>query len=288
MTTKNHGRLLVGGVALGLVLVGGLALAFTQGQNRDWTFRGWWNRVPPKFPERQDLLDRSFSFCRVLYESVRDEPLGHGWNTDYPDSDINFMVRFSELTKTHISRDGDGMPNHIVVTLDDDSLFNYPFIFMSDVGTAGFTDSQAARLRDYLLRGGILYVDDFWGIRAWDHWAEEMGKVLPPDQYPIVDVPMDHPVFQSFFTIRKIPQVPSIQFWRRSGGVGTSERGRESEVPHFRGILDDKGRLMVIMTHNTDIADGWEREGEDDEFFYRFSIRAYPLGVNIAIYAMTH
>jgi len=175
-----------------------------------------------------------------------------------------------------------------VVTLDDDAIFNYPFIFMSDVGTAGFTLSQAERLRQYLLRGGTLYVDDFWGIRAFEHWKHETAQILPPDRYPIVDVPLDHTIFRTFFTIKEVPQIPSIQFWRRSGGTSTSERGLETNEPHFRGIFDEKNRLMVIMTHNTDIADGWEREAEDDEFFYRFSIRAYPLGVNIAIYAMTH
>lgn len=277
---------MVATVLTAVTLMVSFALAQQWDSRRSW--RGWWNRVPPNFPTEQDLQDRSFSFTRVLYESVRDEPLGHGWNTDYPDSDTNFMVRLSELTSTRISRDAEGMPKHIVVTLDDDAIFNYPFVFMSDVGTVGFTAHQAARMRDYLLRGGILYVDDFWGIRAWEHWKSEMAKVLPPDQYPIVDIPLDHVIFRTFFTVRKIPQVPSIQFWRRSGGTGTSERGWETEEPHFRGIFDDRGRLMVIMSHNTDIADGWEREGEDDEFFYRFSIRAYPVGVNIAIYAMTH
>ncbi|HSF18964.1 MAG TPA: DUF4159 domain-containing protein [Vicinamibacteria bacterium] len=256
--------------------------------NPDWGWRGRWNRVPPRFPDQEDLKERSFAFARVMYQSVRDEPLGHGWNTDYPNSDLNFMIRLSELTKARVALDGEGMPNHVVVTLTDDALFNYPFIFMSDVGTAGFTEIEAERLRDYLMRGGILYVDDFWGTTAWDHWSREIGRVLPPDEYPIVDIPADHPVMQTFFTLRKIPQVPSIQFWRRSGGTSTSERGFDSEQPHFRGIFDHERRLMVIMTHNTDIADGWEREGEDDEFFYRFSIKAYPLGVNIAIYAMTH
>jgi hypothetical protein len=278
---------------LGLLAAGlSFALAFSQ-EAPDWSFwanangRGWWNRVPPRFPDRQDLRDQAFSFCRILYQSVRDEPLGHGWNTDYPDSDANFMTRLSELTTADINRDGDGSPKHVVVTLTDDALFSYPFIFMSDVGTAGFTEPERERLREYLLRGGILYVDDFWGDPAWEHWVSEMGRVLPPDRYPIVDIPGDDPVFQTFFNVRQVPQVPSIQFWRRSGGQ-SSERGAESAEVHFRGIFDERGRLMVIMTHNTDIADGWEREGEDEEFFYRFSIRAYPLGVNIAIYAMTH
>jgi len=282
------------GTLIGLSAAGlSLALASAQ-ETPDWSFwansnwRGWWNRVPPRFPDPEDLRDRAFSFCRILYQSVRDEAMGHGWNTDYPDSDANFMIRLSELTTADINRDGDGSPKHVVVTLTDDALFSYPFIFMSDVGTAGFTEPEAERLREYLLRGGILYVDDFWGDAAWDHWSEEIGRVLRPDRYPIVDIPLGHPIFQTFFTVRQVPQVPSIQFWRRSGYAGTSERGSESEDVHFRGIFDERGRLMVIMTHNTDIADGWEREGEDEEFFYRFSIRAYPLGVNIAIYAMTH
>jgi hypothetical protein len=285
----RRGRTVLGAVASVVAL--SLSLVFAQStwdQDWQWRGRGWWNRVPPKFPDQEDLKDRDFSFCRVLYQSVRAEPLGHGWSTDYPDSDINFMIRFSQLTAAHIRRDGDGMPNHIVVTLTDDAIFNYPLVFMSDVGTAGFTELEADRLREYLLRGGILYVDDFWGIRAWDHWSHEIGKVLPPEDYPIVDIPMDHLVLRTFFTIRELPQIPSIQFWRRSGGTSTSERGWETEEAHFRGIFDEKGRLMVIMTHNTDIADGWEREGEDEEFFYRFSVRAYPVGVNIAIYAMTH
>ncbi len=293
MRVSGRPRRSVAGTLLGLLVVGlSLALASPQ-ETPDWAFwassnwRGWWNRVPPRFPDPEDLRDRAFSFCRVLYQSVRDEPLGHGWNTDYPDSDANFMIRLSELTTAEISRDGDGSPKHVVVTLTDDALFSYPFIFMSDVGTAGFTEAEAERLREYLLRGGILYVDDFWGEDAWEHWSEEIGSVLPPDRFPIVDIPADHPIFQTFFTVRQVPQVPSIQFWRRSGGAA-SERGSESEEVHFRGILDERGRLMVIMTHNTDIADGWEREGEDEEFFYRFSIRAYPLGVNIAIYAFTH
>jgi hypothetical protein len=271
----------------------GVSLVFAQSNwDQDWRWRGrargWWNRVPPKFPDPEDLKQRDFAFCRILYQSVRDEPLGHGWNTDYPDSDINFMTRFSQLTKAHIRRDGDGIPDHMVVTLTDDAIYNFPLVFMSDVGTAGFTELEAKRLREYLLRGGILYVDDFWGIRAWAHWSREIGKVLPPEDYPIVDIPMDHPVFRTFFTIRELPQIPSIQYWRRSGGTDTSEMGWETEEPHFRGIFDEKDRLMVIMTHNTDIADGWEREGEDEEFFYRFSIKAYPVGVNIAIYALTH
>ncbi|MDX1382542.1 MAG: DUF4159 domain-containing protein [Thermoanaerobaculia bacterium] len=249
---------------------------------------GWW-RSPPKFAEPQDLEKSSFTFCRLYYTSVRSEALGHGWNTDYPNSDINFMVRLEQLTHVEVNTYSDGEPNHVVVQATDDLMFRCPFLFMSDVGTAGFTREEAVRLRSYLQAGGFLYVDDFWGDLAWENWSREIGKVLPPGEYPIVDIPLDHEIFRSLYHVREVPQVPSIQHWHWTGGYSTSERGWESEDAHFRGIFDDNGRLMVVMTHNTDIADGWEREGEDEEFFARFSVtKAYPLGINIVLYAMTH
>ena len=274
------------GIVAAALLAGSLPLAL--GQDRFGWGWGRRNRVPPRFADPDAPSDGRFTFSRVFFESVRGEPSGQGWSTDYPYSDINFMIRFSQLTSAQIRRDGDGAPDHVVVSLLDDTIYDYPFVFMSDVGTLGLNPIEIERLRDFLLRGGILYVDDFWGEAAWMHWQEEIGKVLPPDEYPIVDIPLDHEIFSTFFTVREVPQIPSIQHWRRSGGTTTSERGWETREPHFRGIFDKVGRLMVIITHNTDIADGWEREGEDDEYFYTFSVKSYPFGVNIAIYALTH
>ena len=248
---------------------------------------GWGRWGPPKFPE-PGKASPAFTFCRVMYDSVRREYGGYGWSTDYPASDANFMIRLSELTKTWVSEDDRGDPDHVVVQLTDEALFDYPFIFMSDVGTVAFSDEEAERLRAYLLRGGFLWVDDFWGPQAWDHWTAELARALPPSVHPIVDLPLDHPLFRGLYQIEKVPQIPSIQFWRRNGGSTTSERGFNSAQPHFRGIADERGRLMVFMSHNTDIADGWEREGEDEDYFHRFSIDAYAVGVNVLIYAMTH
>jgi hypothetical protein len=143
------------------------------------------------------------------------------------------------------------------------------------------------RLRDYLLKGGFLYVDDFWGPDAWDQWEDQIGKVLPAKDYPIVDLAPDHPLFRSMFVVTRVPQIPSINFWSRNGGA-TSERGPLSAEVHARGISDAAGRLMVLMTHNTDISDAWEREGEDPRYFYEFSPDGYALGINIVIYTMTH
>jgi len=276
------------GLALVLAVAGGVALPMFALSQEVNPWRGYWrrSRMPPRFVE-PDRATRAFSFCRVLYESVRDEDGGNGWDTDYPDADNNFMIRLSELTTTSIAEDPHGEPDHVVVRLTEDPLSEFPFLFMSDVGTVGFTDEEAARLREYLLRGGFLWVDDFWGPRAWQHWTEELGKVLSPAEYPIKDLQLDHPIFRGMFQVGQVPQIPSIQFWRRHGGM-TSERGADSATPYFRGISDADGRLMVFMSYNTDIADGWEREGQDQDFFHAFSIDAYAVGVNVLLYAMTH
>ena len=263
-----------------------LALSFASVAAAQW---GWGSRHPPKYPEPGDLTQSLFTFCRIEYDSVRREELGHGWNTDYPNSDINFSVRLGQLTHVRINQRSNGEPNHVVIRLTDDELFSCPFVFMSDVGTVGFSAPERERLQTYLLSGGFLYVDDFWGDRAWDEWAAEIGRVLSPAEYPIFDIPLDHPVFHGLYEITEVPQVPSIQHWNWTGGFSTSERGAESDEPHMRGIQDDAGRLLVVMTHNTDIADGWEREGESEEFFARFSVtKSYPLGINLILSAMSH
>jgi hypothetical protein len=151
-------------------------------------FRGWGRRVPPRFPAA-DSFDGTFNFCRGLYTSDRREPGGQGWGTDYPDADINFTIRLSELTKTRVSLTPARAPNHLVVRLSDDDLMRCPFLFMSDVGTMRLSDDEVERLRAYLLKGGFIWVDDFWGEWAWAQWVEEIHRVLPPNEYPIRVVP---------------------------------------------------------------------------------------------------
>lgn len=259
------------------------ALAAAQGYNQGW---GRIRVAPPRYATANSF-DGSFNFCRGEYYSDRRENGGMGWWTDYPDADINFSIRLSELTKTRISKQSDGEPNHLVVHLTDDALFNCPWIEMEDVGVMRLSDAEVTRLREYLLKGGFLYVDDFWGEWAWEQWVEEISRVLDPKKYPIVDLTPSHPLFRTMFVVPKLPQIPSINHWMRSGG-GTSERGQESEIPDIRGISDEHGRLMVVMTHDTDISDAWEREGEDPRYFYQFSPDGYAVGINIVLYALTH
>ena len=234
------------------------------------------------------MPDASFVICRLSYQQVRREPSGIGWETDSPYAEINLMTRLSELTKTRISRDQNGDPNFYVIRLTDDQLFNCPILVASDAGTIGFTAAQAERLRAYLLKGGFLWVDDFWGSASWEHLASQIARALPSAEFPIEDVRLEDPMLRSMFQIDKIPQITNIQFWRQWGGSYTSERGEDSDEVHLRAIRDSHQRIMVLMSHNTDVADSWEREGEDPEFFYQFSPRGYALGVDVMLHAMTH
>ena len=243
------------------------------------------------FPQRVRLatatsFDSTFNFCRVMYRSG---PFGTGggWSADYPTADINLSIRLSELTKIRVGSVPGGSPNHLVVRLTDDALFNCPFILMSEARTIDLDELEVAKLREYLLKGGFLWADDYWGSRAWEHWVREIGKVLPPSEYPVVDVPPDHPMMRSQFTVERIPQIPNIGYWIQSGG-GTSELGADTAEVHARMITDHDGRVMVFMTHNTDISDSWEREGEDPEYFYRFSVSGYAVAVNVLLHAFTH
>lgn len=268
------------GAALAAIVLAVAGVAHAQRFFREGSYAPRY--APPAMP------DASFVVCRLAYRQVRSEPSGIGWMTDYPYAEINLTTRFSELTKTRVSRDANHIPNFYVVRPLDDTLFNCPFVVASDAGTMGFREDEAEHLRTYLLKGGFLWVDDFWGTAAWDHWASQIARVFPPAEFPIEDVPIGDPMLRSLFEVKVIPQITNIQFWRRFGGTTTSERGEDSAVVHFRAIRDSHRRVMVLMTHNTDVADSWEREGEDPAFFYQFSPAGYALGIDVLLHAMTH
>jgi hypothetical protein len=233
---------------------------------------------------RPDSFDGQFHYCRPVY---RPNPRGDGggWSTDYPLADIYLSIRLSELTKTRVSFDGGGQPNHLIVQLTSDELFQCPVIIAQEVGRLLFTREDAAQLKNYLLKGGFLWVDDFWGSYAWQVWEEEIRKVFPVTEYPIVDVPRDHPLFHMLFDLEGVPQIPGIGTFLAGR---TSERGADSDTVHTRAIADSHGRIMVFMTHNTDVSDSWEREGEDPTYFREFSVNGYRVAINVLLYAMTH
>jgi hypothetical protein len=282
---KTGGRRLAWALA-GLLGVMGAGVTVVHAQ-RVWS--GFYGRTPPKFATA-DTFAGSFNFCRILFMSDRREK--QGWSTDYPGADINFSVRLAELTKVRVKMTHDGeeeVPDAVVVRLTDDALFQCPFTLMEDAGTAHFTDVEVERLREYLLKGGFLFVSDYHGTAAQEQFDEEIGRVLPRGEFPIVDLtPPDHPLWHTMFPVTRLPQMASIQTWRRTGG-GTLERWNEDGAePDARGIADKHGRLMVVMVHNTDVPDGWEREGEDPQYFFQFSPEAYAVGIDVLLYSLTH
>ena len=173
--------------------------------------------------------------------------------------------------------------------LTEPQLFDFPFIFMTNMGSMELDSSEKKALRSYLLRGGFLMADDFWAYAEWNHIRDQMKQVFP-DREPI-ELSLDHKIFHMVYDLAKLPQVPSIRAWQRGMTYedwhGPFERG--DTTPHFWGYLDDEHRLMALFCHNNDVADGWEREGEDIEYFQEYSLKcSYPFGINIITYAMTH
>jgi hypothetical protein len=268
---------------IALVLLAAAAFASAQ---RIWVGGGRFFRTRPKWATPADFTG-SFNYCRGFYTSSRRESGGSGWDTDYPGSDNNFSVRLAELTLVPVHMNEDGQPDNVVVQLTSPLLFRCPLLFMEDVGTMHLSDREVENLRAYLLKGGYLMVDDFWGSQAWAQWVEEIGRVLPPSEYPIIDIPRDHPIMHTLYEVKEIEQVSSIQFWLRNAGA-VSERGHDSAEVHYRAIADERGRFMVVMAHNTDIPDTWEREGENQDYFDRFSPAGYAIGVNNVVYGLTH
>lgn len=234
-------------------------------------------------------FDGSILFCRGYYTANRAEPNGDGWWTDYPGADHNFLVRLSELSLVRVRFDENRIPFYVTVKLDDPLLFKCPVLFMEDVGTMQLAQSEVEGLAKYLTSGGFLWVDDFWGNEAWDQWMDELRRVLPSGLYPLIDVPKDHPIMTTLYKVDHIPQQPAIGLWNVDPDWPTSERGEESKDVHFRGVIDERDRLIVVMTHNTDIADGWEEEKpENQAYIQAFSATSYAIGINIFIYALTH
>jgi hypothetical protein len=259
-----------------VLLLASLCLAVSAAAQR--------NRFAVRMPANPPY-DGAFMFCRIMF---RQNPYGDGdgWSVDYPRADVNLPYRLSELTSTTVSKDAAGNPNHVVLRLTDADLYRCPFVMMTEPGGAYFDQDEAAALRDYLLKGGFLWADDFWGEAAWRAWEGEIRKALPASEYRIEDLPLDHPIFHMLYEVTSVPQIPSIGVWLRFGQ--TSERGADSAVPHARAISDARGNIIALMTHNTDFGDAFEREGESRAYFDRFAGVGYAFGINALLYAQSH
>jgi hypothetical protein len=244
----------------------------------------------PQWSNDEHFKGDIFTFVRIRYSSGGG-PRGYGrgysgggsWITDFPDSDLNFSFRLHQMTALDVD------PNGKIIELTDDELFDYPFIYIVEPGRSMWlTDAECAALRRYLLNGGFLMVDDFWGEAEYRNFYDNIKRVFP-NREP-VELPLEHEIFHCVFDLKEKPQIPGLD----SLGIDAIVAGQTTErwdAPHsdYRAIFDDEGRMMVIVCHNTDTGDGWEREGADPRYFKMFSEKfAFPLGINIVTYAMTH
>jgi len=239
----------------------------------------------------------AFTFVRVRYDSSG----GYGeswysyegrdwqrWETDYPRAETNLMLRLTQLTSIRVN------PDPIVLRLTDPALFDHPFIFMSDVGWLSLSARERQTLTQYLDSGGFLWIDDFWGNAEWQNLHRNLSGLC--SNWKWKPVPREHPILHTVYQLKGCPQVPARIFYQQSGlpfDPPQAHRYPAGGIPgvkdvRFMGLFDDDGRLLAVATHNTDIADGWEREGESKEFFDRFSVHSYAMGINILFYAMSH
>jgi Domain of unknown function (DUF4159) len=223
-----------------------------------------------------------FYWSRLRYTSARTAYGGYGygfgfrgrWSTDYPKADRQFLMALRRLTRIQ------ARSTEQVVDLDSDAIFNYPWIYAVQVQSWTFTPDEAKRLREYLLRGGFLMVDDFHGAADWESFMNGMLMVFP--DRPIEDLGDNDEIFHVLYDLGKRFQVPGEQY------VMTGRTyEKDGYVPEWRAIRDDDGRVMVAICHNMHLGDAWEW-ADDPRYPERFASLAFRLGINYVIYGMTH
>lgn len=273
-------------VTVSVSMIALLAAVAGVGFAQRWGGRG--RQVPisidrrgvPDWEVDQQMIDDTFTFVRIKYDSYG-YGRGGGWETDFPDSDLNFSLRLQQLTSLKVN------PDPIVLELTDPRLFDYPFIYLIEPGRMTLSPAEIEALRRYCLNGGFVMVDDFWGDDEYRMLAENLRRAFPGR--PPAEVPLSHEIFHCVYDLKEKPQVPALGAARYGGGHGEYRPGSDTSRAIYRAITDDEGRIMVFICHNTDLGDGWEREGQDKRYFEEYSVKkAYPMGINIVTYAMTH
>jgi len=222
-----------------------------------------------------------FMYCRLRYQNIR-RARKSGWGDDYPQADYNFMVRLAELTTTTISRWNNGDPGFANVTATDPDLFKCLYLRMQNAANYDFTPEETTRMHEYLLKGGFLWMDDNWDP-DFEYIRPNLERILPDAR--IVDLPLDHPMFSILYRINPLPQIPSLGSWLRTGGQD-SEIG--PSTVHYYGVFDDHDRLVALVSMNSDVSDSWEREGDNRDYFETYAWKGYALGVNVAVWVMSH
>ncbi len=218
-----------------------------------------------------------FNFVRIQYNSsYADGFFGRGaWSIDFPDADMNFLRGVSRLTNIRV------MSNPKIFRFDDERIFEYPFLYALETGQAGGWDLSLAELdnlREYLLRGGFLLIDDFWGEWQWDNFYRTFSLLFPERE--LVELKSDHEIFHCYYDIDGPQLIPAL-----GNSQGRGEQGIDYASNY--AILDDEGRIMVLINWNSDMGDGWEHTYHP-AYPTKYANSAYQLGINYLIYSLTH
>jgi hypothetical protein len=225
-----------------------------------------------------------FTFARLRFEG-EGYGWGRSWDDDTPEADLMATFRLFQTTSLKV-RPGRPEINAIDVTTKD--LADYPFVYIAAAGRLVLTDDEAGALRAYLLNGGFLMADDFWGDEQWEHFYEQVRQIFPNRKPELMD--LTHPIFHTVFDFKKQPQIPSAGSpWLHQSYDNGYDYAQMGPEPHYFGVYDDKRRLMMLICHNNHYGDGWEHEGDDERYFDIYSEpMGYPMLINILAYAMSH
>jgi hypothetical protein len=231
-------------------------------------------------PQHEGAPTAEFHFIRVEYVDLHTSRRGWGrgwWMQDWPEAEVHFAQGIRRLTRIDV---GEG--RHL--SLNDDRIFDYPWLYATHVGYWDLSDSETSRLGDYLLRGGFLVVDDFFGPQDWHVFENSMQRALPGR--PIVEIEDGHPMMHVLYDITERVQIPGLRHLR-VGPAGTTLVGLDATPPHWRAIYDDHGRMVVAINFNMDVGDAWEH-ADMPEYPEAMTGLAYRFGINYIIYSMTH
>jgi hypothetical protein len=199
------------------------------------------------------------------------------WATDYPASDCKFMWGVERLSSVRVY---DKTPHSVAIM--DPEIFKYPYLYVVEPGGMRLSEEEVEQLREYMLRGGFIHIDDFWGLRALDNVERELARIFP--DFPMEPLDMKHEVFRAFFEVDKIVQIPNVDSGCRGGRTWESSDDQE---PRIFGVSDDKKRLMAVITYNSDLGDAWEWM-DLPCYPEPYSSQAYRMGLNFIIYSMSH
>ena len=255
-----------------------LLLAPIEAQNPFDDFRNFRQRPTLVRPEATGPSFGEFTFARTIYDSPYGGYRRRGmWAVDFPEADNNLIVGLREWAGTNLKIAH--RPEQVEIM--DERLFDYPFIYFVEPGFLELSPAQAARLHEYLKRGGFIYFDDFWGEYEWQNVLEQWRRINP--EFEIKDLPLSHPVFHSYLDVEEVVQIPNIMNAIRGGD--TSEKG--GVVPHYMGIEDKNGRMVAFISRNCDMGDAWEWIN-DPRYPAKYGLPAYKVVMNVIIYAMSH